>query len=237
MSKLFFFRHAQASFLANNYDQLSQKGEQQSLALANYLVHKKITFDKIFVGPLKRQQHTFEIVADLFSKNKINVPAPVQLAELKEHAGTEAMGDALPILIEKNPQIKKWSEEIIAKPALKRRNSLLIFQYFMDEWATGSIEIKNFEPWANFRKEVKKGLDNILANTGRGETVGIFTSGGTISSITAEALNIQDEKKVAAMNFSVRNTSFTTFLFSKNKFNLLSFNELPHLDEELITFV
>ena len=237
MSKLFFFRHAQASFLANNYDQLSQKGEQQSLALANYLIDKKIQFDKIFVGPLKRQRHTFDIVAGLFAKNKINMPVPVYLKELKEHAGTEAMGEALPILVKKNPQIKIWSEEITADPALKKRNSLLIFQYFMEEWATGNVAIKNFEPWADFRKEVKKGLNNILENTDRGETVGIFTSGGTISSITAEALNIQDEKKVAAMNFSVRNTSFTTFLFSKNKFNLLSFNELPHLGEGLITFV
>ena len=237
MSKLYFFRHAQASFLANNYDQLSPKGEKQSLALANYLVNKKINFDKIFVGPLKRQRHTFEIVADIFSKNKIDTPEPIFINELKEHAGTEALADALPVLMERNPQIKKWSEEIITNPLLKKRNSLLIFQYFMDEWATGKIEVKNFEPWSFFRKEVKKGLKHILKNTGRGETNGIFTSGGTISSITAEALNIHDEKSVAAMNFSVRNTSFTTFLFSKNKFNLLSFNELPHLEEELITFV
>lgn len=237
MSKLFFFRHAQASFLANNYDELSPKGEQQSIALANYLTNKKINFDKIFVGPLKRQRHTFEIVADFYSKNKINIPEPVYIHELKEHSGTEAMSDALPILMQKNPQIKKWAEEIIANPKLKKRNSLLIFQYFMDEWSVGNIEIKDIEPWRVFRNEVKKGLNQILKNTDRGETNAVFTSGGTISSITAEALNIQDEKRVAAMNFSVRNTSFTTFLFSKDKFNLLSFNELPHLADELITFV
>ena len=67
--------------------------------------------------------------------------------------------------------------------------------------------------------------------------MGVFTSGGTISSITAESLNINDELKIADLNFSIRNTSFTTFLYSKEAFNLLSFNELPHLEKDMITFV
>ena len=59
MSKLYFFRHAQASFGAANYDALSDKGIAQTVLLGNYLVAKKHTFDKVFVGPLQRQQHTF----------------------------------------------------------------------------------------------------------------------------------------------------------------------------------
>ncbi|MFT4762686.1 MAG: hypothetical protein ACI9LN_004674, partial [Saprospiraceae bacterium] len=31
--------------------------------------------------------------------------------------------------------------------------------------------------------------------------------------------------------------SFSSFLFSKGIFNLLSFNELPHLEKEMVTFV
>ena len=38
MSKIYFFRHAQASYGAVNYDQLSAKGEQQSAVLGQYLV-------------------------------------------------------------------------------------------------------------------------------------------------------------------------------------------------------
>ncbi len=62
MSKIYFFRHAQASFGADNYDELSAKGILQSLELGKYLVSKKQRFDRVYVGPLKRQQHTFEIV-------------------------------------------------------------------------------------------------------------------------------------------------------------------------------
>ena len=236
MSKIYFFRHAQASYLADNYDKLSEKGELQSAELGKYLVEKKLQFDKIFVGPLERQKHTFEIVSDIFTQKNISFPAPVSVQQLKEHSGTEAVKLAYPQLM-RNEQVQKWQQEIEANPKLMKRNTLLIFQYFMDEWAAGNIEIEGIESWHEFRLTVKKGLNTILQNTGKGETIGVFTSGGTIASITAEALNIADETRVSAMNFSIRNTSFSSFLFSKNNFNLLSFNELPHLANDMITFV
>ena len=237
MSKLYFFRHAQASYGAENYDELSPLGEKQSAILGEYLAGKQMHFDQIFVGPLQRQQHTYQIVAETYQKRGLNIPAPIFLPELKEHAGTEATQKAIPQLIQEVPQVKKWYQEIVENPKLKKRNTLLAFQYFLDEWVTGKIEVEGIEPWHEFRQKVKSGLDHILSETGKGETIGIFTSGGTISSVTAEALRIQDERRVAAMNFSIRNTSFTTFLTSGNQFNLLSFNELPHLAEDMITFV
>jgi len=237
MSKLYFFRHAQASYGAANYDQLSPKGEEQSALLGKYLVEKGYHFDKIFVGPLERQKHTYQIVADIYKKNNKTFPSPIPVEGLREHAGPKAMRHALPNLIDEVPQIKKWYAEIEENPKLMKRNSLLTFQYFMDEWALGKIEVPAIQSWEEFRIAVKKGLKTIFENTGSGETIGAFTSGGTISAITAEALHIQDERRVAAMNFSVRNTSFTSFLFSKNQFNLLSFNELPHLEKEMVTFV
>lgn len=236
MSKIYFFRHAQASYLADNYDKLSDKGELQSAELGKYLVNKKIQFDKIFVGPLERQKHTCQIVSDIFMQNNIPFPVPVIVEGLKEHSGTEAVKSAYPQLM-KNKKIQKLQQDIESNPKLIRRNTLLIFQYFMDEWSVGNIQVEGIESWREFRFAVKKGLDTILQNTGKGETIGVFTSGGTIASITAEALNVVDETRVAAMNFSIRNTSFSSFLFSKNNFNLLSFNELPHLSDDMITFV
>jgi len=237
MSKLYFFRHAQASFMSDNYDKLSEHGEKQSEELGKYLVKKEFHFDKIFVGPLSRQKKTFEIVANEFFKNKIEIPTPVFINELKEHSGTEAMHFVFPKLKNTVPYVKNLLDAVLENSSLKKRNNLLAFQYFMNEWVEGKIEVPEVDSWMTFRKNVKVGLEKILKETGKGETIGAFTSGGTISSITAEALGIKDEKKVAAMNFSVRNTSFTSFLFSKNKFNLLSFNELPHLEKELITFI
>ena len=237
MSKLYFFRHAQASYGAANYDQLSPKGEKQAEELGKYLIEKDFRFDKIFVGPLVRQQHTYDIVKRIFNEKNRAIPDALVLQELKEHEGTKGIRKALPELVKTVAQVQKWYAEIKEKPHLMKRNSLLSFQYFMDEWVEGNIHVEGIESWSDFRKNVKKSLKTILENTGKGETIGVFTSGGTISSIAADSLKMNEEKRVAAMNFSIRNTSFSTFFYSKKQFNLLSFNELPHLSDEMVTFV
>ena len=89
MSKIYCFRHAQASIGSDNYDQLSKKGEFQALQLGIYLCEKKIKFDKIYVGALRRQQHTYEIVAKQYKKNGLNIPNPIILEGLNEHQATE----------------------------------------------------------------------------------------------------------------------------------------------------
>ena len=165
------------------------------------------------------------------------MPAPVTINGLKEHQGTEATALGMPQLMAEHPRVKAWMTEAEADPTRRKRNTMLAFQLFMEMWTQGQIEVEGVEPWANFRQDTRQGLQTILEQTERGETIAAFTSGGTISSITAEALAIQHEPKVAAMNFSIRNTAFTTFLYSRNQFNLLSFNELPHLHGDMVTFV
>ena len=237
MSKIFFFRHAQASLGADNYDVLSKKGELQALELGKYLVKKKYLFDKIYVGSLQRQQHTYEIVSEIFKKNKLEIPNPIILKGLNEHQATEAMKIEMPKMIISDPLIKKLWNEIKLNPEKKKVNLMLGFKYFFNLWAKDKIFVNGVIPWKDFRNNVKKGLTIILKNTKNNQKIGVFTSGGTISSITAESLNINDELKIVDLNFSIRNTSFTTFLYSKETFNLLSFNELPHIEKDMITFV
>ena len=236
MSKIYFFRHAQASFGADNYDALSEKGIQQSIQLGKYLADKNIKFDRIFVGPLRRQQHTFELVKDIFNKNNLPVPEPILVDGLREHVGHTALDKILPQLANTTP-FKERIAKMKENPKRARANRLLLFQDFMNEWVEGKIEVEGVVAWKDFRDNVRAGLKTILDSTGSGETNAAFTSGGTISSITAEALKITDEKVVASLNFSIRNTSYSSFFYSKGRFNLLSLNELPHLTEEMVTFV
>ncbi len=237
MSKLYFFRHGQASFGAANYDKLSPKGEIQSLELGKYLVQKRVEFDRIYVGPLERQIHTCELVKSVYNKDNLPFPEPILMNELKEHHGFRATRTGLPKMISTSPFLQKLQVEMDKNPQLKKRNSLLMFEYFMNEWVEGKVVVDGFEPWIDFRQNVDRGLQTILENTQKSEKVAAFTSGGTISAIAANALQITNQKRVAAMNFSIRNTSFTTFLYTRQQFNLLSVNEIPHLSDDLVTFV
>ena len=237
MSKIYFFRHAQASLGSDNYDVLSEKGELQALELGKYLISKKYYFDKIYVGTLRRQQHTYEIISEVYKKNNLNIPDPIILEGLNEHQATEAMKTEMPKMISSDAYLIKLWKEIELNPEKKNGNMMLGFKYFLNLWVNEKIIVKGIIPWKDFRKNVRNGLKIILKNTNSNENIGVFSSGGTISSITAESLNIKEEMKIADLNFSIRNTSFTSFLYSREKFNLLSFNELPHLKKEMITYV
>ena len=237
MSKLFFFRHGQASLGADNYDVLSDKGILQAQLLGEHLLSEKISFDKIFVGPLERQKDTFKAVQECYATQGIQLPTPVVVNGLKEHNGIETMKTALPDLIKTDPYLIALNKSSLDDPKKSMRNTMLGFQYFLGEWAEGNISVKGMPTWKQFREEVKEGLAQVLDATEKGETIGVFSSGGTISAITAECLGLTTEKAVAELNFSIRNTSFSTFLYSNKKFNLVSFNELPHLKKEMITFV
>lgn len=237
MSKIYFFRHAQASILSDNYDVLSPKGELQSAELGKYLVKKGFQFDRVFTGPLRRQQHTFEIIRKEFSKKNITLPDAIELEGLREHEASDYLKNMLPELIDTHPSFRKIWEQVADHPKQRMVAYLRSLQYFLDEWAEGNIKGKGVMPWVDFRKNVKTALDIILESTGSGETIAAFTSGGTISSIIGESLNMADQKRIASLNFSIRNTSFTSFLYSKGAFNLLGMNEIPHLEEEMITFV
>lgn len=237
MSKLYFFRHAQASMGAENYDVLSNKGEEQAIRLGNYLVDQKIVFDQIFVGPLVRQKHTLELVKKSYSNSSRIFPNIIQLKELQEHQGMEAMQIALPQLYKTDPYLKQLADQTTHQPSQFKINRMLSFQYFMSGWVTGKFNVPEVRSWSSFMVDVQKALGHILNSIDKGQTVGVFTSGGTISAITAQALELQNEIKIAELNFSVRNSSISTFFYSQKKFNLLAFNELPHLDNNMITFV
>ena len=184
----------------------------------------------------QKANHTYEIVHSIYKKKDLSLPERVVIDGLKEHEANVALKQMLPELIHSDPVIKKiWNN---AKEGRFQVNLYMrSLQYFLDEWSEGRIHYDGILPWAQFRAEVKLGLTTILEETGPGETIAVFTSGGTISSIIGEALEMNVQKRVAALNFSIRNTSYTSFFYSNGSFNLLGCNEIPHLPDDMITFV
>jgi phosphohistidine phosphatase SixA len=57
--KIYLVRHGQASLGAADYDNLSERGEQQALRLGEYFASRGITFDAAYGGTLKRHAQTY----------------------------------------------------------------------------------------------------------------------------------------------------------------------------------
>lgn len=237
MSRIVFIRHAQASYMADDYDQLSDLGKQQSEALGRFIDREQITFDKIYIGPLKRHYQTLEHCSKM-APSSMPVESTI-LEGLKEHNGPEALKIKYHELDDLYNQVAEWKQQIADEPAEKKRYSLRIFRLFMKEWMAGNIIVDHpsVVPFTQWLLEVKHSLGHILSEVEPGDTVGVITSGGTKGAIIAHALGIEDGRKIANLNDSIRNTAMSHFNYSNLGFNVLSFNEIPHLSRDQITFV
>src|SRR5262249_9030082 len=85
VSTLTLVRHGQASFFSEDYDRLSPIGEAQSRNLGAYWVRLGETFSEVYVGPLRRQQRTAELVGEEFRRAGLRWPEPTVIAALNEY--------------------------------------------------------------------------------------------------------------------------------------------------------
>jgi len=237
MARALYIRHAQASYMAADYDQLSDKGYEQSTILGEYMVKQEIQLDRIYVGPLKRHHQTYSKVLEAYNNAGVALPEPEYMDELVEHQGPDTLKVLKDQLIEKYPELAAIAK---GEEGKSKKNNLKIFTYFMEKWATGDLGIPNpphLQTWADFKSLVYSGIPKITSSENKGKTVACFTSGGTISAMVGYALNLKDDAKMIGINGIIRNTSINEFYFSEGRMNLLAMNQVPHLTDEMKTFV
>jgi len=242
MSQLLYFRHAQASYGKPDYDQLSAMGYEQSEHLGRFLVEDGVSFDHIYVGPLKRHHQTLSKVQEAYKKAGVPLPVPIEMKELEEHRGPDILKSSMSLIKDEDELIRKWDTERLENPKLNIKNGLLIFERAMELWATGQLE--HLQPdkylnWSDFRKQTARGYDQVLAQHSqeRGVTIGMFTSGGTISATLGHVLGMSDNRDIIGLNGIVQNTSISEFLFSGRRVTMKRFNDVSHLPDHMKTFV
>lgn len=75
MTEILAIRHAQASFDADDYDQLSPLGEDQALRLGRWLAaDRDIGFDAVVVGAMRRHQQTLAGIEQAFAEAGRTLP-------------------------------------------------------------------------------------------------------------------------------------------------------------------
>lgn len=238
MGRLFLVRHAQASFLSQNYDQLSTLGEKQASLLGEYWAHRNFVFDRVCTGPALRHQHSAQLVSDAYRKAGRSFPSPTIAAEFDEFPGEAVLSESLPQLLASNPAIRELHSVLQSArdDVAKRAHFQRLFEAVISMWVSREITPPTAESWRQFGARVNRGLSAFLVKSCKGEIAAIFTSGGPIGVAVQRALHLsaQDTLRVAWVS---RNCSYSEFLFSGERFMLSSFNTFSHLeDESLITY-
>ena len=216
MGTLYLVRHGQASFGAEDYDNLSELGVKQSVRLGEYWRGKGLKFDAALVGTLKRHAQTYAGICEGmgegagFDMQALQWPG---LNEYDSHAVIEA--------IHPQPLQKPDTPELY-------RHHFRLLRDGLTQWMNGVVSPRGMPAYAEFLNGVTTALDHVR-KTHDGNIL-IVSSGGPISTAVGHILGTTPETTIE-LNLRIRNISVTEFSFNPKRHTLVTFNTLPHLDE------
>ena len=213
MGTLYLVRHGQASFGAENYDQLSPVGHQQAVRLGQFWRERGQRFDAVITGTLQRHVQTLGgIVEGLGS-----APEALRLPGLNEYDS-----HALIAAIHPQPLGPADTPE-------RYRAHFRILCDALAQWMAGVISPQGMPSWNEFSAGVRSALDHVRHHHA-GQNVLLVSSGGPISTAVGEVLGTAPEVTIA-LNMRIRNSAVTEFSISPKRLMLQTFNTLPHLNE------
>ncbi len=212
MGTLYLVRHGQASFGADDYDQLSELGQRQSIRLGEYFAERGIHFDGLIAGTLRRHKQTMAGI--LQGMNRAG-----------EHLAWEGLNEydseALIATVHEGELPKPTSPELY-------RHHFRLLRDAMARWMAGSTSPRGMPAYPAFVQGVAGALDHVRANH-YGQNVLVVTSGGPISTAVGHVLGTPPETTID-LNLRIRNTAVTELAFTPKRHMLVTFNGIPHLD-------
>ncbi|GAA4706182.1 histidine phosphatase family protein [Nocardioides conyzicola] len=215
MGVLLLVRHGQASFGTADYDVLSETGWEQGRLLGGWLRERGAAPTAVVRGGMRRHRETAEV------------------------AGWSAEVDA------------GWDEfdhlSVVASdpdaPAgdLDRRAFQRAFELATARWTSGGHDDDYAEPWPAFRARVDASFAAACARAGTGETALVVTSGGPIAAVCARLVDPDADDATFArlwgrFNTVLINSSVSRVVVGPSGPRLLTFNEHPHLEGDVLTY-
>jgi broad specificity phosphatase PhoE len=211
MGTLYLVRHGQASFGAEDYDQLSTLGLQQSVRLGQYFRQKDLTFEAVLTGTLRRHQQTYAGICDGGAFEK----SPLQWPGLNEFDSEAVISTVHPNKLEK-PET----------PELYRHHFRLL-RDGLTQWMNGVVSPRGMPSYQEFKQGVISALDHVRKNCDG--NVLLVSSGGPIATAVGHILGTTPETTIE-LNMRIRNSAITEFAFNPKRHTLLTYNTLPHLE-------
>ncbi|WP_199136202.1 histidine phosphatase family protein [Delftia sp. ASV31] len=218
MGTLYLVRHGQASFGAEDYDQLSERGTAQSQRLGAYWRERGLRFDAVYTGTLRRHAQTLAGIADGLGSLPAEQHRTQTLAGLDEYDSGALLQAIHPAPLPKPDT-----------PELYRHHFRLLCDA-LAQWMAGTISPKGMPSWDDFSGGVRQVLERVR-HEHADENVLLVSSGGPISTAVGHVLGTSPEVTIA-LNMRIRNSAVTEFTTSPKRLMLQTFNTLNHLDSD-----
>ena len=211
-------RHAQASWGSADYDRLSRLGETQARHLGEWLATDAATaYCHVVRGDMRRHAQTLDAIEAAFAA------AGRQLPAARIDAGWNEF-DHVPILAA-YAAAHGGDEALHAAQAGDERAQRAVLAAAVRAWHEGQFDGAVPETWAEFGRRVADARERVGGAAGN---VLIVTSGGAMWRCAQAALEL-DDAGLVKLGLQLRNTGISQFLRGADRWQMLSWNELPHL--------
>ncbi len=233
MAELFLVRHAQAAFGTDDYDRLTDLGHRQSSWLGEYFRDRNIGFDRVVIGTLRRHRQTLEAIV----QGGCLAAAALEDARLDEYDPERLVRAHLAAIEGDRTELPDRTTD---RPDDSRKRHFRLLREALTSWTNGRMDAAAHRPFAEFQEGAYQAFR--AACSPQPELPGrvlIVSSGGPIASILAHHLEMPASSFVA-LNLQVRNSGFCELRFNAVSAQVVSFNNVPHLDlperRQFITF-
>lgn len=218
MRELLLIRHGQASFSAEDYDQLSSTGEAQSRLLGEWLTAYGQAPDLVATGPRVRHRDT----ATLCLRAAGIDASPVLLPGLDEVDHHELLVRLRPDLAAPGAVRAAMKQSEDPHCAFQR-----LFADALARWVSGEHDAEYSRSWQAFRAEVLQTLQQLA--DGPAWRIWAFTSGGPIAVIVSHLLQTP-EARTFQLSWPLVNTGVTRLRLGSRGTSLVTYNAWPHLE-------
>lgn len=214
MAELYLVRHGQASFGAENYDELSASGCAQSRWLGEYYAQSGLTFDRVVTGTMRRHAQTADALLTTMGGQPVEIVQDADLNEYDFRALFSALGES------------GLASGLLAESSMKHfykglRQVLLL-------WSEDKLPGRVPETWAQFQARVERA--RLAIQRSGGKRVLVVSSGGPIAVFAQQVLQAPAAAAIA-LNMQIRNSSVSQYVFNDSAMSLVTFNSLPHLEQ------
>lgn len=217
MATIYLIRHGQASFGQENYDQLSELGEQQAVRLGQNLAQRLPHFDQIHLGAMLRHRQTAQgcLLAKGESWQQDQWHVNADWNEYDHRDILAQMGEQFTSAASTQAWVKNQASP---KAAFEQ-----LFNDAMQRWMSGDYH-DYVESWQDYFDRVQAGLQDVIEQSRDAENVAVFTSGGPISLICQQLLGIPSDN-LMRLNWTLVNAGISKIVAGKNRTFCASLNE------------
>ena len=230
MGSLHVVRHGQAAFGTDDYDRLTEVGFKQARLLGAYFHARRLRFDAVFTGTLRRQQQTARTILQADGNLGNGLP--------EEHFTGLNEYDPEAILLAHTGSLPQPLEGAARRDPAVVREHFRLLRDALVAWAEDRIKPQGMLAFQAFQEGAAAALIEARQRFPDGHVL-IVSSGGPIAAMVAAALGAPPVAAVE-LNLRIRNCSLTEFTSTPRRHSLLSFNAVPHLethpDSTLITY-